>query len=366
MESIELKTSKLSSFYREKELFPPCMLIFGRQTTAKNLIVDKFLNKNKSWMNFVIVEANECYSSKILFDTIVNSFFHHELTEENDFESYAKVENIEEFLFELSKLDHGSSYLIVIKNAEKLRDMEFNILNVLMRLREITRINISTLFESHLPWEKLGIPPIPSVYVPNQTKNDIVELLIDEYGTIYNDIVKAIEADGENVEEKMGFVVYLDHEFYKQFLNIFLNVTFKMCRDYDELAPLAVRYYKAYCTPVINGEIKFNDVINLWKNISSLLKISINVQNISMRDLEKDNMEVDEQDKYPESQNTLRTFAQNLELPYYAKYLLIASFLASHNDAKFDKRLFMKHHGKERKRVHKPTVRRIGNRYENF
>lgn len=45
------------------------------------------------------------------------------------------------------------------------------------------------------------------------------------------------------------------------------------------------------------------------------------------------------------------TQMQKLELPFYAKYLLIAAFLASHNDAKLDKRLFMKHHGKQRKRL---------------
>lgn len=36
-------------------------------------------------------------------------------------------------------------------------------------------------------------------------------------------------------------------------------------------------------------------------------------------------------------------------MPYFAKYLLIAAYLASHNDVKLDKRLFMKHHGKVKK-----------------
>lgn len=42
---------------------------------------------------------------------------------------------------------------------------------------------------------------------------------------------------------------------------------------------------------------------------------------------------------------------QQLELPFYTKYLLIAAYLASHNDAKIDKRLFVKHHGKQKKRL---------------
>lgn len=47
---------------------------------------------------------------------------------------------------------------------------------------------------------------------------------------------------------------------------------------------------------------------------------------------------------------TNRIYSKQFELPYYAKYLLIASYLASHIDAKSDKRLFMKNHGKQRKR----------------
>jgi origin recognition complex subunit 5 len=42
---------------------------------------------------------------------------------------------------------------------------------------------------------------------------------------------------------------------------------------------------------------------------------------------------------------------QSLDLPYYAKYFLIAAFLASYNSPKNDKRLFVKNHGKTKKRL---------------
>ncbi|EDS37610.1 origin recognition complex subunit 5 [Culex quinquefasciatus] len=52
-----------------------------------------------------------------------------------------------------------------------------------------------------------------------------------------------------------------------------------------------------------------------------------------------------------EQMQTMKQLAQNLELPFYAKFLLIAAYLASHNAAKEGKRLFMKYHGKQRKRL---------------
>lgn len=50
-------------------------------------------------------------------------------------------------------------------------------------------------------------------------------------------------------------------------------------------------------------------------------------------------------------QSSTKSEVQKLELPHYTKFLLIAAYLASHNDAKIDKRLFVKHHGKQKKRL---------------
>ena len=46
-------------------------------------------------------------------------------------------------------------------------------------------------------------------------------------------------------------------------------------------------------------------------------------------------------------------FALSFELPYYAKYLIIAAFLASYNSPKEDKKLFVKLSGRTKKRVPK-------------
>lgn len=358
MDKIEKTVDKLASFYTKDCSLPECTYMFGMKSTGKSQVIEKFLNQSE-WINFVIVSASDCYTSKILFDSIVNKFNNHELSSLNGYENFAKIDNIEEFLTELANLDHKKSYLIIVENAEKLRDMDANILPVLMRLQEFTNLNISCLLVSHLPIEKFGVHNIPKIYVPNYSKNEIIDILAGKYSTIYDQIIKSID---EEETEKLKLAEHLDENFYRQFLNIFMNVSFKTCRDLNELEPIAIKCYLSYYTPVLSGEIKHTDVTNLWRNLSHILRASINsshmrIQNISMKDLGKENET--NLDPSQENQKNLRTFAQNLELPFYAKYLLIASFLASHNDAKFDKRLFMKHHGKERKRAHKATVSKI-------
>jgi origin recognition complex subunit 5 len=47
-------------------------------------------------------------------------------------------------------------------------------------------------------------------------------------------------------------------------------------------------------------------------------------------------------------------YVLSFDLPYYAKFVLIAAYLASYNPAKADRRLFVKNHGKERKKKRKP------------
>ena len=46
-------------------------------------------------------------------------------------------------------------------------------------------------------------------------------------------------------------------------------------------------------------------------------------------------------------------YVLSFDLPYYAKFFLIAAYLASYNPAKADRRLFVKNHGKERKKKRK-------------
>lgn len=367
MNQINNVVSQLTKIYTPNEPFPNCTFVYGHKSVGKSLCIKKFLESSEENIQSAVVYADECYHNKILFESIVNSFNHHVLIPEDDFEPYAKVDSMEEFLNAISLLDVEKSFLIVIERAERLRDMDINIIPTLMKLQELTGLNISCIFISHLALEKFSINEwdVVKIHVPDYNKNDIVELFLSNYESVHKNVIKKIEKSQMNELEKkkrLEIAELMDEEFYKNYLNIFLNVFYKVCRDFAELRFLSENCYSQYYTPVLNGEIKHNDITNLWRNVTKTLKSSLNtiymrVENLSAFEAKKTDLENEEiRNENITKPTSLRTFAQMLELPYYAKYLLIASFLASHNDSKSDKKLFMKHHGKERRRNQKPKV----------
>lgn len=351
---------RLIKLYSENESFPNCCYVFGQKSVGKSMCVEKYLENSKKFLNSVIISADECYSNKILFDNIINTFNNHVLSEENNYESFAKVDTMEEFLNELSMLNISKSYVIVIEKAEKLRDMDINIVSTLIKLQELTGLNISCIFISHIALEKLSIGEVIEIHVPDFKKTDIIDIFLSHYSKLHEQIMRKIEiCSSTDDNEKMKQIEAakgMDEEFYRNYLNIFLNVFYKACRDLKELSFLSQKCYSTYYAPVLSGEIRSTDVTNLWRNVTKSLKISLGtiymrIGNVASTEIKSSNIAENEDIfEIRQRQSSIKTFAQMLELPFYAKYLLIASFLASHNDAKSDKKLFMKHHGKERKR----------------
>lgn len=52
----------------------------------------------------------------------------------------------------------------------------------------------------------------------------------------------------------------------------------------------------------------------------------------------------------PAALSSSETYVLSFDLPYYAKFFLIAAYLASYNPAKADRHIFVKNRGKDRKK----------------
>lgn len=341
---------------------PASIFIYGDHGTGKTAVLTEFLFYLEH-LKTVTIDCVECYTSRIIYETVLNQLFDHSLEPANNYASYRKCDNARDFLDALNELSEERTYVIRFDDAQRMRDMEANVLAIFLRLRECTRLNICCMFVSSLPLEKLfpvGSFPMPIVvHWPNYTQKEVLSILVGSYPAfsrrLYDHYVHS-KPIAENVEKTRlaDIIDGLERSFYENFFNLFLNTFFRTCRDLNELRIISQDCFTKYCEPIMVSNVDMNDVRSLYKHIASTLKATVNtiyrrVDNPALAAPPSDNTSSKPTSHDGDQPRIPSVPHQQLELPYYAKYLLIAAFLASHNDVRLDKRLFVKHHGKQRK-----------------
>uniref|UniRef100_A0A1Q3EWP7 Origin recognition complex subunit 5 n=1 Tax=Culex tarsalis TaxID=7177 RepID=A0A1Q3EWP7_CULTA len=360
---------KLYQLFGDGDPFPPAVYLYGHTSTGKSSILQAFLPLLEATTKHAILNAIECYTNKILFETILNRLEGHVPCAANGYRSLTSVDCMKDFVAQLQRLPADRNYILVVENAERVRDMDHNVLPILLRLPEVSGLNICTVLVSDLPFEKYfiktGLSPVVKLFVAEYSKKDILVILMNDFELVRDQLRMELESNKnaanlseEELDKRLKILSMLTPDFYENYLNIFLNVFFKVCRDLKELQLVALECFHKYCEPVLDGTIPPDDVTRLWRNISKTMKLALGtiymrMGNVNQELLRPMPITVDGQtsSESVEQMQTMKRLAQNLELPFYAKFLLIAAYLASHNAAKQDKRLFMKHHGKQKKRL---------------
>lgn len=95
-------------------------------------------------------------------------------------------------------------------------------------------------------------------------------------------------------------------------------------------------HFKKYLEPVLNGEAKETDSKILWRHIKPHLRKCLYTSQVEEFAMSRHQMQS------VSTQIQLHYKHSNIELPSYAKYLVIAAYLASYNPAKMDSRFFVK------------------------
>lgn len=319
------------------EPHPRSVFVYGGTSTGKSALVKTVLEKCD--IRHTTVNLNECYTSRILFETILNKLSGFKMDPSKG-QPYAKCDNMMDFIFHLQKCSeqvHLDGSVLVLDKAEQLRQMDFNLLPGFLSLHELCRLNICVILISEIVFEKFYakgdvVEPI-KVYFRQYSKQELLTILLldfaDARALIFN-----------YYKETLDFSV----DFYKNYLNLFLSVYYRACRDLSELRHMTKMNFIEYCRPIINKEYSLDDSMALWRHIAPILKSSLEVLYLRVSMENKKPQHIQKQFTFSKED-----LAQSLELPFYAKYLLIAAYLASYNAAKEDKRLFMKYHGKKTK-----------------
>ncbi|XP_063629344.1 origin recognition complex subunit 5 [Cydia splendana] len=337
------------------EPLPCALFISGSMATGKSLCVNTALRH--LGYKHIIINCIECYSPKIIYESI--------LCDLSEDESDTKCDSLQELVNGLNRVEKKQiryePIVIVFDKAERLRSMAHSIMSAFLRLRELCNLNVCTIFISHIIYEnfyfKMGVREPITIYFNNYNKEELFKIIFLYHKSFIHHLLTSYDVH-KDVQVELE-----KPELFANFLNAFLSVFYRPCRDLIELQHMARVNFVKYCEPIIKNEIQAHDLPKLWRHISPILKTSLELLYLrisssapSVPSPGKENN--DWVQKTYNFENTLKeeltstkTFAQSFELPYYAKYLLIAAYLASYNPPKEDKRLFMKNHGKQRKRM---------------
>lgn len=305
------------------------LFIYGHVSCGKSLIVQSVLEYLD--YNVSIINCIEHTNNRSLFEKIIVDLSSIKLTSETGYKLERRCDDFVELIFQIKLIAKANPkpIVIVLERCDKLRDLHANILPGLLRLGELTRSNVCTIFTSDVIWEKyipkIGMYEPLKLHFPAYNKDETQEILLhtmkpEEYDTT----------------------------FYNTFLNLFLSVFYRFCRDLHELRYMAKKNFLKYIEPVENSLIDERDTNSLWRNITRTLRDNLEViyLRVSTDDFEQQN-------NFSRELESTMKLALSFELPYYAKFLLIAAFLASYNPVKEDRRLFMKETDQKRKRAYR-------------
>ncbi|XP_044017210.1 origin recognition complex subunit 5 [Aphidius gifuensis] len=330
LDNISCRDNVINNLYsligHKDEPLPANIFVHGHIATGKSLVIEtmiKYLDYKHSIINCI-----EHSNVRHIYDYILMELSSYKLDSTNSFKYNAKCDNFMDFINNLKTIfnsdNNNENIIIVLDKCERLRDIDLNVLNGFMRLQELTNLNICIIMISDVIWEKYrvkigAIEPL-RIHFSQYTKDEMSKILLKLKNNDYND------------------------GFYMNYLNLFLSVFYRFCRDINELRYMANINFLKYIEPIKNGTCNENNITLLWRNISNVLKTNLEV--IYLRVSSND---FHESTKLISEIESTTKLALSFELPYYAKYMLIAAYLASYNPVKEDKRLFLKISSKKKK-----------------
>lgn len=323
---ISCRRKQISQLYSligySNEPMPYSVFIYGHVAAGKSLVTQSLLSYLR--YNVAVIDCTEHTTSRHVYDYILGDL---SLGSTDASKAHRRCDTFAEFAISLKAIFASDSrpIVIVLDKCEKLRDQDSGLLPAFSKLKELADVNVCVIFVSGIVWEKfrvrIGVYEPIKIHFPQYTRNEFAEILMASKPHGYEDA------------------------FYKNYLNLFLSVFFRFCRDLNELRYMAKVNFSKYVEPLKNDQTKKTDTALLWKNISSVFKANLEV--IYLRVCSENFAKHDQLSKEIESTTRL---ALSFELPYYAKYMLIASYLASYNPAKEDKYLFVKERLRKKKR----------------
>lgn len=266
-------------FGHESHSLPSSVFIGGASGTGKTATLLKFLDHMD--ISYAYIDCIECYTSKMYYEAVVNSLNGHKLSPNNNFENYANCDSAEDFVDTLNEMDSTRSYIVILKNFDRLHEIESNILPIMMRLNQfVPTINISCILiasQTQLNYVgKQGLVPTIAIQCDQYGKEDLRKILMKQIDRLRKIMIEIISESDEKKEQRLNVLSELDESFFIGYFNIFLDTFFSICRNAKELVYLSNANFPIYCKPVIDGDIQVHELRKLWEHMKLPFKMAMN------------------------------------------------------------------------------------------
>ena len=228
----------------------------------------------------------------------------------------------------------GTVYL-VLDNAQRLLDGDPALLAAMLRLDEMTGMgNVTPVFLSTIGLEHfrsaMGIREPILIFLRPYTKSEMKTIITADVRERQPELAAAVDV--------------------AKFVELVYDVVSDACRHLVEVRHIVLLLLPKYAEPVLDGAVEQADSVKLFSRIRPLLNPVL--RRIYLRDLSADDL--DEDSKTLAKASTSRGGANksviDYDLPFFSKYLLLASFLASYNPVKTDVRFFANVRARRQKR----------------
>ncbi|KAI5787186.1 origin recognition complex subunit 5 C-terminus-domain-containing protein [Geopyxis carbonaria] len=298
---------------------PQAFVVHGLEATGKTTVLRKFLNATDS--SFTWVPCNECITVRHLTERIAAT-----VSEAlSNVENHPRCENISVLAVYLQRiLDiSGTKHFLVLDRIDRQRDAPATLLASLRRIGEMIP-NLTVIFVVSVPHPRLfSSAELPHVHFTPYSKDESIEILSKEPLRIFDD-------DEDYTEELAQEELYVWQKFCA---TVWDSLAKGAARDVVQFRDTVEKNWKPFVKPIAAGEYG-------TRNYSSLYLL--NKDMFRREDTVIDSV-------VPISTDGYRTVKSH-DLPYYSKFILCASYLASFNPARLDVQFFMKANDAKKKR----------------
>ena len=320
---------------------PATIVLYGPHATGKSSIARSYLEAQK--LQHAIIQCQECVTGRHLLQRIVAAV--QKAVSGDEGEEAARDGGRCEHLSALAVHLHAllekqpQKFVLVLDGIDKQRDAPPTLLPALARISESIPSLTVLLIVHHPPPRFLHATGIPHIKFPAYTRNQSLHILSRHPpGIFLEPPPEAMDYDDETHTEDKRWL-------WPRFCAaVWDALAENAARDLSAFHELCMKLWRPFVAPIIKGDFGTRDFSRLV---------------VAQRKLFQDeSVLLDSIVSQPSASGPIQAKQHGAhELPYYAKWLLVAAYLASFNPARLDALYFMKTTERKRRKKGGGTAR---------